>query len=140
MGTAQLGTLLRHIHKLAGGDRIRQRTDRELLDDFVSRRDEAFWRDARGVPLPDTLRESLALYEETGRIQSARLQLFQEPNYFFILAGSGRLPRRPIVEADLAPTGEIRHVFERIRAQNREFVARMPAHGTYLAELHRRAS
>lgn len=109
-----------------------------VLHYILSQRDDAFWRDARDVPLPDSLRESLALYDEIGRIQSPRLQLFQEPNYFFILAGSGRLPRRSIVEADLVSAGEIRHVFDRIRAQNREFVARMPAHGAYLAELHRR--
>lgn len=110
-----------------------------ILHYILSQRGDPFWRDARDVPLPDTLRESLALYEETGRIQSSRLQLFQEPNYFFILAGSGHLPRRPIVEAELAPAGEIRHLFHRIRAQNRDFVARMPTHGAYLAELHRRS-
>src|SRR5713226_1342621 len=37
MATAQLGTLLRHIHKLAGGGHS---TDRQLLDEFSSRRDE----------------------------------------------------------------------------------------------------
>lgn len=38
MATAQLGTLLRHIHKLAGGSD--HWTDRQLLDDFAARRDE----------------------------------------------------------------------------------------------------
>src|SRR6516164_8519034 len=41
MATAQLGTLLRHIHKLAAGPDARPWTDRELLDDFAARRDEA---------------------------------------------------------------------------------------------------
>ncbi|HEV3119386.1 MAG TPA: sigma factor, partial [Gemmataceae bacterium] len=41
MATAQLGTLLRHIHKLAADRDSRQRTDRQLLDDFSDRRDEA---------------------------------------------------------------------------------------------------
>ncbi len=41
MATAQLGTLLRHIHKLAAGRCWPQRTDRQLLDDFAARRDEA---------------------------------------------------------------------------------------------------
>src|SRR5690348_5149824 len=39
MATAQAGTLLRHIQKLAGG--ARHRTDRELLDAFAARRSEA---------------------------------------------------------------------------------------------------
>jgi RNA polymerase sigma factor (sigma-70 family) len=41
MATAQLGTLLRHIQHLAVDRGAQQRTDRQLLDDFVGRRDEA---------------------------------------------------------------------------------------------------
>jgi tryptophan halogenase len=109
-----------------------------VLHYILSQRDEAFWQDARNVPLPDTLRESLALYDETGRINNPRLQLFLEPSYFFILAGNGRVPRRPIVEADIAPAGETWHVLDRIREQHRQFVAQMPAHNAYLGELHRK--
>src|SRR5437870_8135995 len=38
MATAPLGTLMRHIKGLAAGP---HRTDRQLLDDFASRRDES---------------------------------------------------------------------------------------------------
>ncbi len=41
MATAQLGTLLRHLHHLAAGRGDEPRTDRQLLDDFIARRDEA---------------------------------------------------------------------------------------------------
>src|SRR5438552_13006166 len=41
MATAQLGTLLRHVQKLASGSRARQWTDRQLLDDFAARGNEA---------------------------------------------------------------------------------------------------
>src|SRR5262249_17809278 len=41
MGTPQLGTLLRHIHKLATGPRSAQETDRQLLDHFAALRDES---------------------------------------------------------------------------------------------------
>jgi RNA polymerase sigma factor (sigma-70 family) len=41
MATAQLGTLLRHIHKLAVSPNARQGTDRQLLEDFAARGDEA---------------------------------------------------------------------------------------------------
>jgi RNA polymerase sigma factor (sigma-70 family) len=40
MATAQYGTLLRHIHKLAS-PRTPLRTDQELLEDFAARRDES---------------------------------------------------------------------------------------------------
>jgi RNA polymerase sigma factor (sigma-70 family) len=41
MATAQFGTLLRHIHHLAAGRGDEPRTDRQLLEDFITRRDEA---------------------------------------------------------------------------------------------------
>src|SRR5262245_23249580 len=41
MATAQLGTLLRHVQTLASGGRARQWTDRQLLDDFAGRGNEA---------------------------------------------------------------------------------------------------
>jgi RNA polymerase sigma factor (sigma-70 family) len=41
MATAPLGTVLRHVQKLAAGRGALQWTDRQLLDDFASRRDEA---------------------------------------------------------------------------------------------------
>ena len=108
-----------------------------MLHYILTERDEPFWRDARQAPLPETLRDSLALYEETGRIESPRLQLFTESSYFFILSGNGRLPRRPITEAELAPAGEIRHILDRVRRENHEFAARMPGHRAFLSELHR---
>jgi RNA polymerase sigma factor (sigma-70 family) len=40
MATAQMGTVLRHIRQLSGGA-APERTDRQLLEDFVARRDEA---------------------------------------------------------------------------------------------------
>jgi tryptophan halogenase len=108
-----------------------------MLHYILTARDEPFWRDSRSVPVTDTLRESLALYAETGRIETPRLQLFTESSYFFILSGNGRLPRRSIMEADLAPGDEIRHILDRVRRENHEFAARMPAHMATLAELHR---
>jgi RNA polymerase sigma factor (sigma-70 family) len=41
MAAAQVGTLLRHVQKLAAGRDVPQRTDRQLLDDFAVRRSEA---------------------------------------------------------------------------------------------------
>ena len=109
-----------------------------VLHYILTRRDEAFWRDARNVSLPATLEESLALYDENGRIDTPRLQFFLEASYFFILSGNGRVPRRPIMEAEAAPAGEIWHILDRIRQDNRDFAVRMPTHAAFLAELHRK--
>lgn len=130
-------------------DALRQAYNRQMaavydeVRDFIvlhyvlARRDEEFWRDARNVQLPDTLRERMALYAETGRIETNVRQLFTEASYFFIFAGNGRLPRRMIPEAAIASPGEVWQLLDRIRAENRETAARLPDHKSFLAELHR---
>src|SRR5579871_4428082 len=53
MATAQLSTLMRHLQGLAAG---RQRTDRQLLDDFASRRDGGAFASLVGRHGPMVLR------------------------------------------------------------------------------------
>jgi tryptophan halogenase len=108
-----------------------------VLHYLLAGREEPFWRDARNVPLPDTLRESLAVYEENGRIENARLRLFIEASYFAILTGNAKLPRRPIAEADSANVAELGRLLARVRVSNDEMAARMPSHKALLTELHR---
>ena len=137
MPDRQFSDALRHAYNKRMGALYDEVRDFILLHYILTNREEPFWRDARHVPLPDTLRESLALYDETGRIESSRLQLFTESSYFFILSGNGRVPRRPVIEADTAPAGEVWQLLDRIRRENHDFAARMPGHAAFLAELHR---
>ncbi len=108
-----------------------------MLHYLLAGREEPFWRDARNVPLPDTLREFLAAYDENGHIESQRLRVFTESSYFALLAGNGRLPRRPIAAAESADIVELGRLMGRVRASNDELAARMPSHKVVLAELHR---
>ena len=110
-----------------------------MLHYLLAGRDEPFWRDARNVPLTDTLRESLALYDESGRLESVRLRLFLEPSYFSVLTGNARLPRRPIAEAETANVNELGRLLAQVRTSNDELAARMPSHKAVLAELHRQS-
>jgi tryptophan halogenase len=108
-----------------------------MLHYLLSAREEPFWRDARNVPLPDTLRQTLAVYDETGRIENIRLRLFIEPSYFAILAGNERLPRRPIAEADTANAAQLGRLMARLKSSNDQLASAMPLHKTVLAALHR---
>jgi tryptophan halogenase len=110
-----------------------------VLHYVLAQRDEPFWLDARAVSLPDSLQQKMALYDEAGRIETPARQLFPETSWFFIFAGNRRFPRRTIAEAQIANPGEVRQLLDHIRAENREFAARMPDHKAYLAELHRTA-
>jgi RNA polymerase sigma factor (sigma-70 family) len=56
MATATPGTLLRHLRQLAGGPGAPPGTDRQLLDDFAARRDEAAFAALVGRHGPMVLR------------------------------------------------------------------------------------
>nr|WP_294539750.1 tryptophan halogenase family protein [uncultured Rhodoblastus sp.] len=108
-----------------------------ILHYLLTRRGEPFWRDSRNVEIPRSLRDNLALYDENGRIDAQQMRVFSETSYFLILTGAGRLPRRLITEAERASPGEVWQILDRVRAENRRFVERMPTHANYLAQLHR---
>jgi tryptophan 7-halogenase len=129
---------LRRAYNHAMGAVYDEVRDFVMLHYILCRREEPFWQAARNVPLPDTLAELLAVYNETGRIGSPRLQLFADTSYFYILAGNGRLPRRLVVEAAAAPAAESWHVMDGIREKSRQFAMQMPSHAAYVNELHRK--
>ena len=109
-----------------------------VLHYLLAGREEPFWRDARNVPLPDTLRESLAVYEENGRIENARLRLFIETNYFAILTGNGQAAAAPDRGSRRRQRGRSSAGYSaRVRVSNDEMTARMPSHKALLTELHR---
>lgn len=108
-----------------------------MLHYVLAERDDPFWRDARATPLPDSLRERIALYDETGRIETPAPQIFPESSYFFIFTGNRRFPRRSAAEAEIADPEDVRQLLDRVRAENHDVAARMRGHKSYLAELHR---
>jgi tryptophan halogenase len=97
-----------------------------LLHYLLTERHDAFWQDARRVPLPDSLRAMLALYDECGQFIRNQAHLFPESSYFFILTGGNRLPRRSIASTDALNAGEIGRVLDRIYQAKQNMVAAQP--------------
>lgn len=107
-----------------------------ILHYSLSRREGAFWQDARSVPLPASLQDKLALYDEIGVIRAEGPRVFRDASYYFILSGGDRLPRRPAFRADNANVAELDSILAQIRHNNRVFVDQMPTHRDLLAKLH----
>jgi len=141
--------LVEHFPDKAGNDSRRRAFNARMEEtynrvrDFIvlhyllSRRKEPFWRDSRYAPVPDSLRELLELYDEAGRIDASKPQLFPDTSFYFILAGNGRLPAREIVEAAVAPEREVWLILDRVRAEAVALARRLPSHKDYLTDLHR---
>lgn len=107
-----------------------------LLHYYLNRRTEPFWRDARSVPLPTSFEDIIALYDECGQIEPIDTSIFADTNFYFILAGAGRYPRRTHPRAALAPPRELDHYFARLRNQNAAMTRSMPAHMELLDAIH----
>ncbi len=108
-----------------------------ILHYILTDRFEPFWRDARAVPIPDSLQDALDLYEANGFLPLARTDVFADTNHYFILAGNGRLPRRPTARADFAPLGPLASIFAEVQAQNREVAGGLPSHRALIEAIHR---
>lgn len=108
-----------------------------LLHYILNRRNEPFWRDARNVLLPDTLTETLELYDEGSRVEAGRSEVFLEPSYYFILTGGERLPRRPHSRMEYFDFHRVREVLGKIRAQNDGFINAVSHHRELIAKIHK---
>ncbi|MCJ2038378.1 tryptophan 7-halogenase [Methylobacterium sp. J-059] len=107
-----------------------------VLHYVLTDRVEPFWRDARSVAIPDTLQDSLDAYEMDGRMHLTHSDIFSETNHHFILAGNGRLPRRPTARVDFTPLQPIVPVLRQIREQNRAMAASLPSHRALIAAIN----
>jgi tryptophan halogenase len=68
---------------------------------LTTRRDTPFWADLAAAPLPDSLRDRIALYADAGIIRPAPRELFTDASWFYVLDGMGLTPRRsdPLIAA-----------------------------------------
>lgn len=96
---------------------------------------EPFWDHMRGIALPDSLREKLALFERTGRITSKRRELFADISWFYVASGMGLRPASIDPLVDVAPFDDVRDVIDQMRAAMRAFRAAAPPHDAILDRL-----
>jgi tryptophan halogenase len=99
----------------------------------TDREDTPFWRHCRGMTIPDSLAERLALFEEEALFLEQPCDLFKEANWNAVLIGQGLIPRRHHPVADLAPMEALRLQLGRMRAETARHAAILPSHEAYLA-------
>ncbi|MGY4398154.1 tryptophan halogenase [Sphingomonas sp. UYAg733] len=111
-------------------DRVR---DFLIFHYHANARDEPFWRQCREMDIPDALATKIALFRETGRILPEPNELFTEPGWLQVMTGQGILPTAwsPLAEGLSDP--EMRAFLRDIRQSIAANIARLPAHGDYVA-------
>jgi tryptophan halogenase len=129
------GALRRSYNQRLAGlcDKVR---DFVLLHYLLNDRAEGpFWRDSRGVAVPESLQAVIDLHAENGLVELG--SVFPEASYHHLFAAAGRLPRRPLTAAGAADFTRVVEILHRIRAQNDEWLARLPSHRELMEVIHR---
>lgn len=128
-------------------DRYNRRVAREYDEarDFIvlhyllnSREDSEFWRAARALPPPDSLAQTLELYERTGLVEWQDHGLFGDTAFYSIASGFGRLPRTPHAMSRQMSKDAAWQTLQKIRAANLELARALPDHGELVRRPHSR--
>ncbi|HEX4985717.1 MAG TPA: tryptophan halogenase family protein [Burkholderiales bacterium] len=123
-------------------NRKMEQTYQEVRDFIIlhyllnERQDTEFWKANRRTMLPDSLAETLALYDETGVVNWENASLFGETSFLSIVAGMGRLPGRHLAMADFSRQSRVREILGRIKADNLKLAQSLPDHGDYVRTLN----
>lgn len=98
------------------------------------RSDDAFWRDCAAMEVPDSLTETLALWEDRGALAIDGGHLFQLGSWAAVLIGQNLLPRHVhpltarVAAADIAP--RIRQIAAAMERQ----AANLPDHARFVRQ------
>ncbi len=99
----------------------------------TDRRDSPFWRHCASMAIPDTLRQKIELFRETGRVFRKNEELFAENSWVQVMMGQGIMPQayHPIVEK--LRDDELAKLLKTLRDTVTTTVASLPEHGNYVA-------
>ena len=117
------------------------RFEYERIRDFIilhykanQRDDSAFWKMCAAMPVPDTLAQKIALFEERGRVVRSDNELFAEEGWLQVLYGQNLQPQHYNPLVDLVSEADIAQHLNTISEVIGKCVAVMPSHAAYIAQ------
>jgi tryptophan 7-halogenase len=94
----------------------------------TERTDAPFWNYVRTMQVPDTLTEKLELFKRRGRVVKYREGVFLEPSWVAVYLGQRVFPEGHDLLADVPPREPLAQAMNRLEADIRAEVERMPDH------------
>jgi tryptophan halogenase len=112
----------------------------ELIRDFIilhykanERTDSDYWRQAREMDIPETLRRKIELFASSGRLFGSDYDLFAEPSWIAVLLGQNIIPRRHDPLVDQYDEAFLRGQLSRLSALIRQTADGLPSHEAFVA-------
>ena len=116
-----------------------QHEDMVQIRDFLilhykvtDRRDNAFWRYCKDMPVPDTLTQKIELFRETGRVFRRHEELFAENSWVQVMLGQGIVPQAYHPIAAKLREDELAKLLGTLRDNVTRTVAGLPSHAAYV--------
>lgn len=103
---------------------------------LVNQREEPFWKAARETAQSAPLMHRLRLYDEVGMLDILQPNAFPDASYYYLLAGNGRLPKRPAAFSLSTDSERLQFVLTAILDQNRNALRELPLHEEMLQFVH----
>src|SRR5690606_29828393 len=98
----------------------------------TTRDDSPFWDHVRTMEVPDTLREKMELWRQTGRIEKYSDGLFYDASWIAVSLGQGVAARRLDARAALPDPLNVSAALAALKGEIEREVATMPGHLDYL--------
>jgi tryptophan 7-halogenase len=110
-----------------------------LLHYATARRDDTpFWQQATTRALPAALAQRIDVYRATGRIVLQRMELFTDLDWFFVLEGSGMVPRDFDPLVDTVDFDQVKRLMHAISQKVVADVGAAPSHDSFFAAANAR--
>ncbi len=100
----------------------------------TSRTDSQFWRDCPLMPIPESLKEKLALFKSQGRLFKSEFDLFTPPSWYAILAGMNIKPDNYDRTVDISDVNQVNNIMDNGLANLTTIVKQLPTHQDFIKE------
>ena len=113
----------------------------ERIRDFLllhyavtSRDDSEFWKECRNIDLPDSLRERIELYKETGYAYQGSQEIFRTDSWVQVMKGQGLNPCGHHPMAKVMGDENLRNIMHGLKTNIANAVSKLPAHEEFLTQ------
>jgi tryptophan 7-halogenase len=96
---------------------------------------EPFWDHCRGIEIPPTLSEKIALFEEGGMFMREEDELFLDDSWGQVMIGQGIVPRGWSPLADNVPGEDVGPFLQSLAKSYRTKVQHLPTHADFVAQM-----
>lgn len=97
------------------------------------RNDSDFWKDRREMPIPERLKQKIALFKSSGAIFNEPLDIFRDASWLQVMLGQGIEPQGYHPAANVPSKKELLAVMQKIQTAKQQPLGQMLSHDEFLA-------